>query len=157
MCLPCLPLYLSRDLEAVQKRYNNIIMHIFSPYEDVLIKSRLSMLSERRNKVTNKVFTFIVKSPGYRLYMLLKPLNEWNCNLGRSSVLGLFSKPTDFVIVLLLIIPSRRNLFMFCFISFNFRFFLLHIHIVMFYVIYNILFVLYIYHHVIYLYCNFEF
>ena len=74
-----LPLYLSRDLEAIQKRAMRIIFPFF-PYEDALFKSRLSTLFKRRNELTDKIFCSIAESPSHRLYKLLPKVNECKYN-----------------------------------------------------------------------------
>ncbi|KAL9967718.1 hypothetical protein ACROYT_G026007, partial [Oculina patagonica] len=65
-----LPAYLSRELEAVQKRAMRIIFPFFT-YEEALDKASLVTLSGRRQALTDKLFNNILENNDSRLRNLL--------------------------------------------------------------------------------------
>ena len=70
-----LTLYLSNDLESVQKRALKIILPHHN-YENALKFTNLQRLSERRNDLTTKLFQKIVADPSHRLHGHLPPRLE---------------------------------------------------------------------------------
>ena len=65
-----LPVYLSRELEAVQKRTMRIIFPCFL-FEEALVKARLVTLSSRRQILTDKLFNNILENKDSKLRNLL--------------------------------------------------------------------------------------
>ena len=70
-----LTLYLSNDLESVQKRALKIILPHHN-YENALKSTNLQRLSERRNDLTTKLFQKIVADSSHRLHGHLPPRLE---------------------------------------------------------------------------------
>ena len=65
-------MYLSRELEAVQKRAMRIIFPCF-PFEEALVKAGLVTLSGRRQVLTDKLFKNILENKDSKLRNLLPP------------------------------------------------------------------------------------
>ncbi|KAL9985210.1 hypothetical protein ACROYT_G007584 [Oculina patagonica] len=86
-----LPAYLSRELEAVQKRAMHIIFPFFT-YEEALNKASLVTLSGRRQALTEKLFNIILENNGSRLRNLLPPPNLSSYNLRKSRQFNLVFK-----------------------------------------------------------------
>ena len=63
----CLPVYLSRDLENIQRRAMRIIYPTES-YEGALLSAGLSSLFLRRQQITNEVFLNIVNDDTHKLH-----------------------------------------------------------------------------------------
>jgi hypothetical protein len=66
--------YLSSDLEMIQKRALRII-HPWIAYTDALSLTGLQRLSNRREKITNKLFQDIMMDENHKLHGFLPPRN----------------------------------------------------------------------------------
>ena len=75
-----LPVYLSHELEAVQKRATRIIF-LSLMYDEALIKTSLVTLSDRRQALTDKMFNKILDNKDSKLRNLLPPQNAKRYNL----------------------------------------------------------------------------
>ena len=67
-----LPVYLSHELEAVQKRTMRIIFPSLM-YDEALVKTSLVTLSDRRQALTDKMFKKILDNKNSKLRNLLPP------------------------------------------------------------------------------------
>lgn len=75
-----LPLYLSDELECLQKRAMRIIFP-FVAYNDALIACNLDILSDRRRIITTKLFEEISNNNEHKLHKLLPKKNHCSKNL----------------------------------------------------------------------------
>ena len=91
-----LPVYLSRELEAVQKRAMRIIFPCF-PFEEALVKAGLVTLSGRRQVLTDKLFKNILENKDSKLRNLLPPQNTKCYNLRKSRKFNPVFRLRDFV------------------------------------------------------------
>lgn len=87
VCHDSLPVYLSRELEAVQRRTMRIIFPCF-PYDEALVKAGLVTLSGRRQALTDKLFKNILENKDSKLKNLLPPQNTKCYNLKKSRMLN---------------------------------------------------------------------
>ena len=72
--ITCLPVYLSHELEVVQKTAMRIIFQCFM-YDETLVKVSLVTLSDRRQALTDKLFKKILDNKDSKLRNLLPPQN----------------------------------------------------------------------------------
>ena len=76
-----LPVYLSNELEGVQKRAMRIIFPLCS-YNEALVESGLTKLSDRRQELVDKLFTEnVLQNEQKRLHELLPARNTCTFNL----------------------------------------------------------------------------
>ena len=75
-----LPLYLSNELECVQKRAMRIIFP-FCTYNEALVKSGLTKLSDRRPELVDKLFKEVLQNEQNKLHELLPARNTCTLNL----------------------------------------------------------------------------
>ena len=75
-----LPVYLSHEVEAVQKRAMRIIFPSLM-YDEALVKTSLVALSHRRQALTDKMFKKISDNKDSKLRNLLPPQNAKHYNL----------------------------------------------------------------------------
>ena len=73
-------MYLSHELEAVQKRAMRIIFPCFI-YDEALVKENLVTLSDRGQALTDKLFTKILGNKDSKLRNLLPPHNAKRYNI----------------------------------------------------------------------------
>ena len=73
-------MYLSHELEAVQKRAMRIIFPCFM-YDEALVKASLVTLSDRRQALTDILFKKILDNKDSKLRNLLLPHNAKHYNL----------------------------------------------------------------------------
>ena len=91
-----LPVYLSRELEAVQKRAMRIIFPCF-PYEEALVKARLVTLSGRRQVLTDKLFKNILENKDSKLRIYFSHKIPSVTTSGSQASSTRFSRLRDFV------------------------------------------------------------
>ena len=75
-----LPIYLSDELERLQKRAFRIIYPTLS-YSEARVALGLPLLSARREELTTRLFDKILQDPNHRLHHLLPPKNECQVTL----------------------------------------------------------------------------
>ena len=75
-----LPVYLSNELEGVQKRAMRIIFPLCS-YNEALVESGLTKLSDRRQELVDKLFKNILQNEQNKLHELLPARNTCTFNL----------------------------------------------------------------------------
>ena len=75
-----LPVYLSNELEGVQKRAMRIIFP-FCSYKESLVESGLSKLSSCRQELVGKLFKKVVQNKENKLHSLLPAHNTCKPNL----------------------------------------------------------------------------
>ena len=75
-----LPVYLSNELEGVQKRAMRIIFPLCS-YNEALVESGLTKLSDRRQELVDKLFKNVLQNEQKRLHELLPARNTCTFNL----------------------------------------------------------------------------
>ena len=75
-----LPIYLSDELERLQKRAFRIIYPTLS-YSEERVALGLPLLSARREELTTRLFDKILQNPNHRLHHLLPPKNEFKVTL----------------------------------------------------------------------------
>ena len=75
-----LPVYLSNELEGVQKRAMHIIFPLCS-YNEALVESGLSKLSDRRQELVDKLFKNVLQNEQNKLHELLPARNTCTFNL----------------------------------------------------------------------------
>ena len=75
-----LPLYLSDELECLQKRAMRIIFP-FVAYSDALIACNLDSLSDRRRIITTNLFEEMSNNNEHKLHKLLPKKNHCSKNL----------------------------------------------------------------------------
>ena len=75
-----LPVYLSNELEGVQKRAMRIIFPLCS-YNEALVASGLTKLSERRQELVDKLFKNVLQNEQNKLHELLPARNTCTFNL----------------------------------------------------------------------------
>ena len=75
-----LPVYLSNELEGVQKRAMRIIFTLCS-YNEALVESRLTKLSDRRQELVDKLFKNFLQNEQNKLHELLPARNTCTFNL----------------------------------------------------------------------------
>ena len=75
-----LPIYLSDELERLQKRAFRIIYLTLS-YSEARVALGLPLLSARREELTTRLFDKILQDPNHRLHHLLPPKNECQVTL----------------------------------------------------------------------------
>ena len=75
-----LPVYLSNELEGVQKRAMRIIFPLLS-YNEALVESGLTKLSDRRQELVDKLFKNVLQNEQNKLHELLPARNTCTFNL----------------------------------------------------------------------------
>ena len=75
-----LPVYLSNELEGVQKRAMRIIFPLCS-YNEALVESGLTKLSDRRQELVDKLFKNVLQNEQNKLHELLPARNTCTFNL----------------------------------------------------------------------------
>ena len=75
-----LPIYLSDELERLQKRAFRIIYPTLS-YSEARVALGLPLLSARREELTTRLFDKILQDSNHRLHHLLPPKNECQVTL----------------------------------------------------------------------------
>ena len=75
-----LPVYRSNELEEVQKRALRIIFP-FCSYNEALVESGLTKLSERRQELVDKLFKEVLQNEQNKLHELLPARNTCTLNL----------------------------------------------------------------------------
>ena len=75
-----LPIYLSDELERLQKRAFRTIYPTLS-YSEARVALGLPLLSARREELTTRLFDKILQDPNHRLHHLLPPKNECQVTL----------------------------------------------------------------------------
>ncbi|CAH3033775.1 unnamed protein product, partial [Porites lobata] len=75
-----LPVYLSNELEGVQKRAMHIIFPLCS-YNEALVESGLTKLSDRRQELVDKLFKNVLQNEQNKLHELLPARNTCTFNL----------------------------------------------------------------------------
>ena len=74
------PVYLSNELERVQKRAMRIIFPLCS-YSEALVESGLTKLSDRRQELVDKLFKNVLQNEQNKLHELLPARNTCTFNL----------------------------------------------------------------------------
>ena len=74
------PVYLSNELEGVQKRAMRIIFPLCS-YNEALVESGLTKLSDRRQELVDKLFKNVLQNEQNKLHELLPARNTCTFNL----------------------------------------------------------------------------
>ena len=103
-------MYLSNELEGVQKRAMRIIFPLCS-YNEALVESGLTKLSDRRQELVDKLFKNVLQNEQNKLHELLPA--RITCTL-TSEIFGSLSqllRRKGFVVILLPLTPLRLERF----------------------------------------------